>query len=451
VRILRIAAEPALARAGGERLAWAWRTVLTGLGYGWRETPAGEECDLAYGAGQAAGAGAVALPGSPGNWGPDGPPEGSGDILAEVFASAAGLSERGLPRNRHGHLRCDDPVRRTGLAEPPVMARLAELERRLGQRFGPGLPRWPAGRGAAWCLTHDVDYPEAVRWIEPARIVARNGPRAIGEAVAMAAGRRSHWQFDAWMGREEAAGIRSSFHFCARRGSLLRYATGTPDPFYDVRSPRFRRLFAELAGRGFEIALHASYRAMEDERNFAREKGLLEEAAGRPVAGVRHHYWRLDPRDPEATLAVHGRLGFAYDASLAHERYLGWRRGLSWPFFPFDRRTGRSVPTLQLSTAWTEDHFFGHRRDNPGDPDTVLDRLADRAARDGGCLVLNAHDYVLDDRIFPGRASLALRLAARLAARGDFWNQTPAEVARHWTARARRIAEASDGFAEAAA
>src|SRR6185369_3651323 len=59
VRILRIAAEPALARAGGERLAWAWRTVLTGLGYGWRETPAGEECDLAYGAGQAAGAGAV--------------------------------------------------------------------------------------------------------------------------------------------------------------------------------------------------------------------------------------------------------------------------------------------------------------------------------------------------------------------------------------------------------
>lgn len=448
MRVLTVATDPALARAGGSRLAWTWRTVLTGLGYGWRQPRSGEPGDLAYGSTQAA---AVRLPGRPEHWDAAGPPDGAGDLLAEVFAAASGAAERGLPRNRHGHVRCDDPAVRRNLSAPPVMGRLAGLERVLRERFGPGLPRWPGGRAAAWCLTHDVDYPQAVRWIEPARIVARNGPRAFRDAVAMAAGRRSHWQFGAWMDREEATGIRSSFHFCARPGSLVRYATGVPDPFYDVRSFRFRRLFAELAGRGFEIALHASYRAMEDEAEFAAEKSRLEEAAGRAVTGVRHHYWRLDPRDPEATLAMHGRLGFAYDASLAHERYVGWRRGLSWPFHPFDCRSGRAVPTLQLSTAWTEDHFFRHRRDNPGEPDAVLDALADRAAGHGGCLVINAHEYVYDDRLFPGRASLALRLAQRLAARGDFWNQTPSAIARHWIARSRRIAEASEGFAEAAA
>jgi len=441
-----------LFRSGGDRLRWTWRTVLTGLGYGWRETLPGDACDLAYGSEGAGSSAAMLLPGRPEHWQPAGPPDGSGDVLAEVFAAASGRAERGLPRNRHGHVRCDgDPAFRRNLAEPPVMGLLGDLERRLRGRYGPGLPRWPDGRRAAWCLTHDVDYPEAVRWIEPARILARNGPHAFGDAFAMAAGRRTHWQFGGWMDREEALGIRSSFHFCARRGSLLRYATGVPDPFYDVRSARFRRLFAEIAARGFEVALHASYRAMENEAEFAREKSRLEEAAGRPVAGVRHHYWRLDPRDPDATLAAHGRLGFAYDASLAHERYLGWRRGLSWPFHPYDSRTGRSMPTLQISTAWTEDHFFRRRRENPGDPDAALEALTARAARHGGCLVVNAHEYVFDDRLFPGRAALVLRLAGRLAARSDFWNATPGELARHWTERAKRIAEASDGLAEAAA
>ena len=451
MRILRIATDPELARAGGDRLRWTWRTVLTGLGYGWRETPAGDPSDVAYRTERADSSAGLSLPGRPEHWRADGPPEGSGDVLAEVFAAASGGAERGLPRDRHGHVRCDgDPAFRLRLAEAPVMDRLGDLERRLRSRFGAGLPRWPGGRTAAWCLTHDVDYPEAVRWIEPARILARNGPRALADAVAMAAGRRSHWQFGAWMAREEALGIRSSFHFCARRGSLVRYAAGVPDPFYDVRSARFRRLFAELSSRGFEIALHASYRAMENEERFAAEKTRLEEAANLPVSGVRHHYWRLDPRDPEATLAAHGRLGFAYDASLAHERYLGWRRGLSWPFHPYDPRTGRSMPTLQISTAWTEDHFFRRRRENPGDPDAALEDLAARAARHGGCLVVNAHEYIFDDRLFPGRAALVLRLAGRLAERSDFWNATPAEIARHWTERSKRIAEASDGLAAAA-
>ena len=39
---------------------------------------------------------------------------------------------------------------------------------------------------------------------------------------------------------------------------------------------------------------------------------------------------------------------------------------------------------------------FGYQRDNPGDSLEVLRELADENARQGGCLVLDVHDYVFD-------------------------------------------------------
>ena len=373
------------------------------------------------------------------------------DLFAEIFAEASGAAEVDLPRDRHGHFWLEREEMRRALEAAVTSEKILRLEAELSRRFGPPLSRWPQGKRAAWCVTHDVDYPEAVRWIEPLRIANRLGWRGAREAAAMAAGRRTHWHFADWISLEERLGIRSAFYFCAREGSLTRYAAGTPDPFYDVTSKRFRTLFAELASRGFEIGLHASYRAFTGVERLESERDTLERASGVRIEGGRHHYWHLDPEDPEETLERSARAGLLYDASLAHERYCGWRRGISWPYFPFHRRLGREVRSVQLPTAWTEDHFFRHRDGHTGDLAARLRRLADVAERQGACLVLNVHQYVYDARLFPGRRPLFEEAARDLVSRSGFWAATPNQIARHWTERALAIEKASSFWRESVA
>jgi hypothetical protein len=227
---------------------------------------------------------------------------------------------------------------------------------------------------------------------------------------------------------------------------LLEYARGTPDPFYDVRSERFRELFRDLADQGFEIGLHASYRAFESKERFAAEKRTLEEASNQEVHGSHHHYWHLHPEDPVSTLLIHQQLGLVYDGSLVHERYLGWRRGFCWPFFPFHQKSRREIGTLQLSTAWMDNQLFGHQADNPGEPADVLRVLADTAARQGGCLHIDVHDYVFDDVLFPGWARAYRELWQYVTEQNDFWIETPNRISDYWTQRHRSIVAASRGL-----
>jgi hypothetical protein len=245
---------------------------------------------------------------------------------------------------------------------------------------------------------------------------------------------------------EARYGARSAFYFVARKGSLREYASGTPDPFYDVTSPRFREAFRALREGGAEVGLHASYLAFESEERFAMERERLERAAAAPVRGNRHHYLHLDPRRPEDTLLLHERLGFAYDSTLGHDQYLGWRNGLALPFFPFHQGQRRQLKTLQLPFAWMDQQLLQYGDLNPGDPAELLRGLVSTTAEQGGCLVANIHDYTFDPELFPGWSRTYEELLAELSDRGDFWVETPGAVAEHWRSRAGEIEAASSGL-----
>jgi hypothetical protein len=477
---LSIAVDPRLGDARPE-IDWTLRLLLASVGFAWREVPIdATDCDLAYVGpgretdariqiradldrwtspaayrlrsvsrdgdwsfpafdGEAAEAGAVRSV--------DGRLRIERDVVFDVFWLATGQQEADWSVDKHGHFEPDPAFPREvfdeGLASQ-IGARLEEALRD-GGRIEP-LPRWPGDARAAASMSHDVDYPEVVRWLEPLRIVRRRGLRASGPAVDVLLGRRTHWHFGSWMDLEERNGVHSAFYFASTQGHLVKYALGTPDPLYDVRSTKFARLFDQLADRGFEIGLHASYRACERSDGIAAEKAALERAARRDVAGCRHHYWHLSPEDPESTLLQHEEAGLAYDTSLAHERFLGWRRGLSWPFFPFHQGQRRELKTLQLPPAWMDDQLFGYRSHNPGERIEVLRRLVDRAIVQRGCFVVDIHEYVFDDVLFPGWSRTYGDLLEHLAARSDVWIETPARVAEHWARRHELIVGHSQGL-----
>jgi hypothetical protein len=484
MRKIKIAVDPLLKEKYGPEVCWTWRLLLSGIGLPWEEVPMNSsKCDIVYAIdhGRADYRGLSiranirawdqrssnhlgSVCESDGVFHPVYEGESASsrlfdlsngclicerDLIFDVFWLATGQEEQYWPRNEHGHF----DLGGTALQREQAL-RLA-----LGSSIGSGLekilvklgltaplPRWPHGKRAAACMGHDVDYPEVVRWLEPLRIVRRQGLNGLAAAALVLSGRKSHWHFSSWVRMEQSLNIRSAFYFVPRQGSLLGYAAGTPDPFYDVQSDRFKNLFKYLADEGVEIGLHASYRSCESEEKFAAEKEQLEEASGQKICGSRHHYWRLKPDDPESTLLVHEKTSLKYDSSLIHERYLGWRRGLCWPFFPFHQKQRRELKTLQISTAWMDDQLFGHQEDNPGDRIEILRALAGKVAEQGGCLNVDIHDYVFDESLFPGWAKTYRELCEYLRAQSDFWVAPPYEIAEHWIQRHAAITDGSRGL-----
>lgn len=480
---ISLAIDPALASHRAE-ISYIWRTLLTGMGYGWHEQPWGNaQVTIAYAIDPAQTPPAsIVIHARPERWANPaqthllGAKRWNGydlPLLAEDQANAqptttagsihipddpifaafwllSGYEEDQYPILKHGYRDLSGtPMLEQGLLRRALASAvgcwLADLLRRYG--CPPGLPRWPHGATLAAACGHDVDYPEVVRWLEPLRVLLRQGGRGLGAALDVASGRRAHWHFRSWMELESRIGARSAFYFVARQGSLWEYATGLPDPFYDVQAPHFRALFQELSAAGWEIGLHASYRAYTDRALLAAERARLAAASHQPIDGNRHHYWHLDPLQPEQTLLMHEQVGFRYDASLTHNRYLGWRRSSVWPFFPWHRRLRREIRTLQLPTGWMDDHLFGQKRFNPGDRYALLSELRETVTKQSGLLLVDVHDYVYDDKLFPGWAATYRELWEELAARGRVWFATPAAIAEHWLQRAAQIAAASKGLA----
>lgn len=486
MRRLRIFIDPKIRSLYGPEICWTWRLLLGGIGYSWEEVPTkNSECEVAY---------LVDFTDSPkcklciradlGRWAQradwrleairstdgllhpifDGEPRASldfsmkegclvceRDIIFDVFWFVTGQEEKHWPKDKHGFFNLNGTsfLREQALRLAPASVIGCWLENKLSELFSdPPVPRWPQGKKAAVCLSHDVDNPEIERLLEPIHLIWRHGLSKLRPAISVLTGSKDYWNFPSWVRLEKDFGVKSAFYFCARKGSWVSYMMGIPDPLYDIGIERFKTLFRYLTDEGVEIGLHTSYLAFESQEKFAEEKEILEKNSGQKIWGNRHHYWHLNPDDPGSTLLLHEKIGLKYDTSLTHERYIGWRPASSWPFFPFLQSERGELKTLQIPTAWMDDHLFGYLDLNSGDRFETLQSLVSTAAEQGGCLFVDIHDYVFDETLFPGWLQLYCRLLEDLIDRSDFWIAKPIEIAQHWIERYESIIRESTGLNE---
>ena len=356
------------------------------------------------------------------------------DIVFAAYWLLTGARERGYRRDRWDNLHLDGAALvALGLPARPLVSQWAERLRGHFERRGhEPVPRpWASnGRRAAFAFTHDVDYPEIIRPIEALRLLASRGAAGVRPALDVIGGRSHFWTFAEWVELERSLGARPTFYFMARRGSLARYALGTPDAFYDIRAPRFRRLFAELRDAGCEIGLHASYHAHRDASALRAERELVEEVSGAQVEGNRHHYWHLDPDAPHETLRRHEEAGLRYDSSLGLEMHPGFRRGICHPFRPYHPEERRELDVVQVPPAWMDDHFDRRLAHNGiEDPDVHARGLLDAARGTGGVVVVDYHARGMNEAIYP-RYGAWLRAFVERELDASTGCMTPGEIAR---------------------
>ncbi|MGH9795840.1 MAG: GNAT family N-acetyltransferase [Candidatus Acidiferrales bacterium] len=362
--------------------------------------------------------------------GGDGQVHFASDIVLASYWLLSGARERHYRRDSRDNFHLDgSPLLSSGGLEQPLVSAYAAFLRRYfaAQGKAPAALPWAGsgGIGAAFAFSHDVDYPEMIRPIEFLRVLSGRTHAPRRTLAGVLSGANHFWRFADWVKLAQRYGARPAFYFSARRGSLTQYAAGTPDCFYDIRSPRFRELFRYLRDAGCEIGLHASYHAFQDAQQLRREKESLEEAAGARVEGGRHHYWRLNPEAPHETLAHHQQMGMAYDSSLAFEFYPGFRRGVCHPFRPFDPRTRRELDIVELPPTWMDDHFDRRLAKNgiadPAAPEAEVAertsaharRLLDAVRATGGVAVVDYHVRGMNADFFPRYGPWLTRFAER--------------------------------------
>jgi hypothetical protein len=375
------------------------------------------------------------------------------DIVLGCYWLLTGAAEPRYPRDRWGNLDLDSSLfLRHGLASQPLVSEYASLiERHLESLGRSPAPRpWTAPDGGpGFAISHDVDYPEMIRSIECLRLLRARGKKALPLIGGVMRGTNHFWKFADWLEFESEIGARSAFYFMARRGSLLQYAMGTPDAFYDIRSPRFRELFRTLTDAGSEIGLHASFHAYRDAARLEQEKQAVENVAGVRVEGNRHHYWHLDPASPNDTLRLHEKAGLLYDSSLGFEFYPGFRRGICHPFRPFHAGERRALNVVQLPPAWMDDHFDRRLAKNRiADPVDYARGLVRTAGRTGGVVVVDYHARGMNGDFYP-RFGPWLRDFVERRMHIPVRYHTPAGIARMYIQYEKTLAEFAQQFNQA--
>lgn len=373
------------------------------------------------------------------------------DLIGGVARLLALLDESQVPegvRTKGGVFRLADlPMpRREAHAEPLVDWHVTTLMERLeigGLRVMDRLPRWPRGATYAVVLTHDVDGAALHDARELLRTAVRGlryrSPQIIAGSAAGLAGwvtRKPdpHFQFSAWANLERSLGVRSAF--------LLHVRGGAPrhinDPTYSIDDKTRWQMFRELADDGWEFGVHAAISAGRSASYLAGERTRLERVVRHPVLGLRHHYWRLDWRDPMQTFRRHQEAGYVYDLSIAWRDGPGFRAGTSLPYQPFDR--AGSVNLVEIPTTVMDAHLFEHLRLPASDAAAALRQIAGVVRQAGGVLNLNWHQETYWNLYGnAGWRTVYEDAVAELADDARAWITTPGELATWWLDRARRL------------
>lgn len=320
----------------------------------------------------------------------------------------------------------------------------------------PRIPLWPSNKRYAIVLSHDVDAPLSFidsdfrrKWLEKLLSESRylEFLRGIGGYVRTATNKATgrypksendpNFCFDSWVELQRKINSKSAFYVAT---------TTSADEYGDSRDVNYIHSRQDIvmalrraADQGWEIGLHGSINAWRVEERIAREKAALQKAMGRhEINGVRHHYWAMDSQVPERTLAMHAKAGFKYDSSLGLNDAPGYRRGMAWPFNPFDKSSGRIVPILEIPPTIMDGGIF-YREVTPIQGKEEILAHVKRTFESGGAVVMNWHLEQLNPlRLRRAGPSLVEALLELMHDSEIYW-ASPNELCQWWNIRRERL------------
>jgi hypothetical protein len=388
-----------------------------------------------------------------------------GDILYSTYALLTGAFETPESKDQwgvpiaHGSL-----YESIGLLQFPWISKYCdELYRLLCQSLGMELdkvPRWPDKKPYAIVLSHDVDAPLSFidndfrrKWLRKLLSEKRYSELARGAAGYLTtatkkvighipnADRDPNFCFESWIEIERKLNSKSGFYVAT---------TTSADEYGDVRDvnylysrPDIVQALRRSVDLGWEIGLHGSINAWRDENRILAERAALQSVVGDDViTGVRTHFWSLDNQVPERTLAMHARAGFKYDSSLGLNDAPGYRRGIAWPFNPYDKSGETTLPIIEVPPTIMDGGVF-YRELTPAQGKQEILHHVKRTFEAGGAVVINWHLEQLNPLRLRRAGPTLVDALLELSHDSEIYWASPSEMCEWWTTRREWLANCS--------
>ena len=387
------------------------------------------------------------------------------DLVYSTYAVVTGVLERAEERDAWGvPVALGGFLKTSALLETPVIALyckrltalLADLFESRDKTPLQVTPLWPNEKKCAAVISHDVDGPfyrpalgfhakHLKQYLKRRDLNGlKSGSRSLMKTMALtllgripAATEDPNFGFEAWMRAEGQMSATSCFYVAVTssaddEGHLV-------DVSYDFRHPAMVDALNLAISKGWEIGLHASVNAQHSARQFQKEKALLESVLnGYKVRGLRHHYWAMNCENPEGTLWKQADAGFEYDSSLGMNDSPGYRRGMVWPYNPFDRDRKTLTSVLEIPPTLMDGGVYYHNVQEEEGKALVRAHLK-RTFQAGGAAVLDWHVEQMNPARLRGAGPALMSVLTELRDdQGVFW-ASPAQLADWWIQRRHQM------------
>ena len=272
------------------------------------------------------------------------------------------------------------------------------------------IPPIPEGHRFIACLTHDVDHPSIRLHGWDLTTLGFLWRAVFGSLVNVFRGRISfrglarNWMAamklpfvqvglvkDFWLTFDERYlslenGRRSTFFFVPFANTAGTTLKGDAPSYRATRygARDVAEAIEKLQKAGCEIGLHGIDAWHDSARGMEELKELRQLTDSREI-GVRMHWLYFAELSP-ATLE---EAGAAYDSTSGYNDRVGYRAGTTQVYKPLAAQRLLELPMHIMDTALFYPPYMGLSQ---GQAKDVLGRMADDAARFGGCLTINWHD-----------------------------------------------------------
>lgn len=198
-----------------------------------------------------------------------------------------------------------------------------------------------------------------------------------------------------------------------------------------ISDPQASGLLGQVL-QGKELGLHGSPESAYDPGALQRELDILR-SLGYVVRGYRSHYLNFDYQKSFQLLED---AGLAYDSTLGYWEHIGFRAGISFPFFPFNIEQNRPFRVLEIPLIVMDTTLYSQRAMNlrPGAALRQLSRLINRAQNYGSQLSLLWHNVSFDPIDYP-LWSYVYWSALRLALQRGAWITSLQDIYLEWTSK----------------
>jgi hypothetical protein len=160
------------------------------------------------------------------------------------------------------------------------------------------------------------------------------------------------------------------------------------DDYYELDSAEILSARKIIDSYGYEIGIHGSYDAYESIESFKQDMKRFENIIKTVPVGGRQHLLSFNP---QKTTKIHQEVGLKYDGSLGFSDMIGFRRGTSLPFYPYDFEKGEGHKVLQIPLLVMDVTLKNNMGLSEDDALERVNRIIDEVEKYGGVFSLLWH------------------------------------------------------------